>query len=455
VFGARTISRPIVELTELTRRIAGGDFTQTIRTRGGSEIRVLAGSFNEMTRRLNESIEHLKVTTAAKERIESELQIAHEIQMSMVPKIFPPFPDRSEFDIFATLTPAKEVGGDFYEFFFLDEDRLCFAVGDVSGKGVPASLFMAVTKTLLRATAASGGTPGEFLARLNAEICRDNESCMFVTLFCGILTVSTGQVDYSSAGHSLPYRLSRDGVKTLDTFGGRALGLVPSSPYTSGQTVLRPGEALLLYTDGVTEAMDANEALYSEPRLARFLAVNHSSPPRQLIGDLVGDVHHFAGGAPQSDDLTALALLYRGTGQGMSDALDIKLGNRLAELDGVTEKVMDFGRRHGLATRVVHDLTLALEEVLSNVIKHGYPEGGDHEISLRVRVEPGQVRAEIEDDGRPFNPLEAPEPDTTKPLEERAVGGLGIHLVRKLMDALEYRRQGGKNLLTIRKLREP
>jgi serine/threonine-protein kinase RsbW len=139
----------------------------------------------------------------------------------------------------------------------------------------------------------------------------------------------------------------------------------------------------------------------------------------------------------------------------MSDALDIKLGNRLAELDGVTEKVMDFGRRHGLATRVVHDLTLALEEVLSNVIKHGYPEGGDHEISLRVRVEPGQVRAEIEDDGRPFNPLKAPEPDTTKPLEERAVGGLGIHLVRKLMDALEYRRQGGKNLLTIRKLREP
>ena len=142
-----------------------------------------------------------------KQRMEEALKLAHDIQMSMVPKIFPPFPDRSEFDIFATLAPAKEVGGDFYDFFFIDDDHLCFAVGDVSGKGVPASLFMAVTKTLFRATASNGGTPGEILARLNAEICRDNESCMFVTLFCAILNIRTGQVDYSNGGHNLPYYL--------------------------------------------------------------------------------------------------------------------------------------------------------------------------------------------------------------------------------------------------------
>jgi sigma-B regulation protein RsbU (phosphoserine phosphatase) len=183
VFGAKTISRPISDLTEMTRRIAGGDFTQRIDVTAKNEIGTLATSFNEMTRRLTESIEHLKETTAAKERIESELKIAHEIQMSMVPKIFPPFPDRHEFDIFATLVPAKEVGGDLYDFFFIDNDHLCFAVGDVSGKGVPASLFMAVTKTFFKATAANGGTPGEILARLNTEVCRDNESCMFVTFF--------------------------------------------------------------------------------------------------------------------------------------------------------------------------------------------------------------------------------------------------------------------------------
>jgi len=249
-----------------------------------------------------------------KERMEETLKLAHDIQMSMVPKIFPPFPDRSEFDIFATLVPAKEVGGDLYDFFFLDDDHLCFAVGDVSGKGVPASLFMAVTKTLFKAIAGNGGTPGEILARLNTEICRDNESCMFVTLFCGILNIRTGQVDYSNGGHNLPYYLHHEGVSPLENIGGRALGLVEQSPYGSGRMILRPGEALLLYTDGVTEAMDSSETLYSNQRLAEFLVSNRDSSPRQIVGDLVSDIRSFVGVAPQSDDITVLALLYRDRG---------------------------------------------------------------------------------------------------------------------------------------------
>ena len=248
-----------------------------------------------------------------KQRMEETLKLAHDIQMSMVPKIFPPFPDRSEFDIFATLAPAKEVGGDFYDFFFIDNDHLCFAVGDVSGKGVPASLFMAVTKTLFRATASNGGTPGEILARLNTEICRDNESCMFVTLFCAILNIRTGQVDYSNGGHNLPYYLHQRGVSPLENLGGRVLGLVEQSLYASGRMVLASGEALLLYTDGVTEAMNPSETFYSDQRLEQFLGTNRGSAPRQIIGDLIGDVKQFAGGAPQSDDITVLALLYFGT----------------------------------------------------------------------------------------------------------------------------------------------
>ncbi|HYQ97966.1 MAG TPA: GAF domain-containing SpoIIE family protein phosphatase, partial [Candidatus Nitrosocosmicus sp.] len=248
-----------------------------------------------------------------KERMEEALKLAHDIQMSMLPKIFPPFPERHEFDIFASIAPAKEVGGDFYDFFFIDDDHLCFAIGDVSGKGVPASLFMAVTKTLFRATAGSGGTPGEILARLNAQICGDNESCMFVTLFCAILNIRTGQVDYSNGGHNLPYHLHHGGVSPLVNFGGRALGLVEQSPYASGRMVLGPGEALLLYTDGVTEAMDPNERPYSDRRLAGFLASNRCSSPRQIIGDLVNDVRQYAGGAPQWDDITLLALVYFGT----------------------------------------------------------------------------------------------------------------------------------------------
>jgi phosphoserine phosphatase RsbU/P len=248
-----------------------------------------------------------------KERMEEALKLAHDIQMSMLPKIFPPFPERREFDIFATIAPAKEVGGDLYDFFFIDDDHLCFAIGDVSGKGVPASLFMAVTKTLFRSTASNGGTPGEILTRLNAEICRDNESCMFVTLFCGILNIRTGQVDYSNGGHNLPYYLHQNGVSPLENLGGRVLGLVEQSAYASGRMVLRPGEALLLYTDGVTEAMDSSETVYSDQRLAQFLGTNRGSAPRQIIGDLIGDVRQFAGGAAQSDDITVLALLYSGT----------------------------------------------------------------------------------------------------------------------------------------------
>ncbi len=451
IFGAKTISKPIADLTEMTRRIAGGDFTQRIDIRAKNEIGALAFSFNEMTRRLNESIEHLKQTTAAKERIESELQIAHEIQMSMVPKIFPPFPERSEFDIFATLVPAKEVGGDLYDFFFIDNDHLCFAVGDVSGKGVPASLFMAVTKTLFRATAGNGGTPGEILARLNAEICRDNESCMFVTFFCGILNTRTGQVDYSNGGHNLPYYLHHDGISPLENAGGRALGLVEQSPYASKRMVLGPGEGLLLYSDGVTEAMDSSEALYSDQRLARFLASNRRSSPRQIIGDLVSDVRRFAGGAPQSDDITVLALHYLGTTENMTERVEVKLLNKLSELDRFNQKLTEFGGQHGLPDEVMHDLNLALEEILTNIISYGNIDSREHEIRVRLSVQPGEITAEVEDDGQPFNPLDVPEPDTTKSLEDRTIGGLGIHLVRKIVDGLEYKRQGERNLLTIKK----
>ena len=313
------VSRPLSQLTEYAKNLPSQEFKsepdpamEGLSSRG-DEVGRLAEAFLFMQRMLRDYLDHLKKTTAAKERIESDLKIAHEIQMSMVPKIFPAFPERSEFDIFATLVPAKEVGGDLYDFFFLDDDHLCFTVGDVSDKGVPASLFMAVTKTLFRATARTCNTPGEILTRLNTEICRDNESCMFVTLFCGILNIRTGQVDYSNGGHNLPYYLHRDGVSLLENAGGGALGLVEQSPYASGRIVLAPGEALLLYTDGITEAMDLTNTLYSDQRLAEFLETHRGSAPRQIIGDLVSDVRHFTGEAPQSDDITVLALLYFGT----------------------------------------------------------------------------------------------------------------------------------------------
>lgn len=448
------IIRPIGRITSAMTRLAAGDTSVDIPGRERTdEIGVLAATFNGMTRRLNESIEHLKETTAAKERIESELKIAHEIQMSMVPKIFPAFPDRSEFDIFATLAPAKEVGGDLYDFFFSDDDHLCFAIGDVSGKGVPASLFMAVTKTLLKATAGAGGTPGEILARLNAEISRDNDSCMFVTLFFGILNIRTGQVDYCNGGHTLPYRVHRSGATPLKNTGGMALGVVEHSTYASGRIILGAGETLLLYTDGVTEAMNSIDALYSTERLERFLAATRGASPRQMIDALVADVWQYAGGAPQSDDITALALAFVGTSEAMSKGLEIKITNELAELDRLRQILTEFGQRHGLSSRVVHDLNLTLEEILANIISHGYADDGEHEIIARLIAQPDTISIEVEDDAQAFDPLAMPEPDVGAAVADRAVGGLGIHLVRKLMDNLEYQRRGGKNVLRMKKNR--
>jgi sigma-B regulation protein RsbU (phosphoserine phosphatase) len=272
-----------------------------------------------------------------------------------------------------------------------------------------------------------------------------------VTLFCGILNIRTGQVDYSNGGHNLPYYLQQSGVSPLESIGGGALGMVEQSSYASGRMVLGPGEALLLYTDGVTEAMDSGNRPYSDQRLADFLETHRRSAPRQIIGDLVSDVRHFAGEAPQSDDITVLALRYFGTTGKMREELETKLHNKFSELRRLNQTLMEFGQHHGLATTLVHDLNLALEEILTNIISYGYTDNREHEITVSLSAQPGEVRAEVQDDGQPFNPLEVPEPDTTKPLEERAIGGLGIHLVRKLMDGLEYKRQGERNFLTIKK----
>jgi sigma-B regulation protein RsbU (phosphoserine phosphatase) len=280
-----------------------------------------------MSRRLDESIEHLRETTAAKERIESELKIARAIQMSMVPKTFPAFPDRPEFDIFATLAPARDVGGDLYDFFFIDEDHLLFAIGDVSGKGVPAALFMAVTKTLLRATAATAATPGEMLRRLNEELCRDNDSGMFVTLFCGILDVRTGEIDYSNGGHDLPYHLQAGGPRPLENTDGAALGIERDGAYRSGRARLGPGESLFLYTDGLTEAMDATGALFSPERLEQGLRRLQGSGPRQLLRHVMDEVSAFSAGTEQADDITALVLRFAGSTNGMGSGMGSGTGD--------------------------------------------------------------------------------------------------------------------------------
>jgi len=259
------------------------------------------------------ALERARLTEAyvEKQRMEEALKLAHEIQMSILPKIFPPFPQRSEFDLYATIEPAREVGGDFYDFFLTEDDHLCFTIGDVSGKGVPASLFMAVTITLLRVIATRARRPAAVLAELNNELYRDNETGMFVTIFYGVLNIRTGTMEYSNGGHNPPYLLSPPGtVVPLDNPGGMALGVRANALYRAQQIQLRPGESLFLYTDGLTEAMDRAANLFSETRLQACLQEITRAAPPELIRGAVSAVKHFATGAEQSDDMTALAIQY-------------------------------------------------------------------------------------------------------------------------------------------------
>ena len=385
-----------------------------------------------------------------KERMEESLKLAHEIQMSMVPKVFPPFPDRSEFDIFAAMVPAKEVGGDLYDFFFIDSDHLYFAVGDVSGKGVPASLLMAVTKTLFKAAAVNGGSPTEILSRLNTEICLNNESGMFVTLICGVLDVRTGRIDYGNAGHNLPYVLSNGTLATLPNHGGMILGVSEAAEFVAGELRLKPGDQLVLYTDGVTEAMDKDDQFFAEGRLETTLQAMKGRRGKEVVEGVVKAVQHFSNGAPQSDDITLLVLGYMGSKENDQITLSVLLRNDLSELRRVNQTVTEFAENHGLAPELVYRVNLALEEVITNIIYYAYEDSSEHEISVRVSWRDPRIELEIEDDGRPFNPLEAPAPDLEKPLAERRLGGLGIHLMRNMMAELEYRRKNHRNILVLK-----
>ena len=313
VLVANSITRPLRAMTAAAAAIGGGDLGASLPpVTSGDEVGVLTASLEHMKTSLRSHIAALQETTASKERIESELKIAHDIQMSILRRLFPAFPDRKEFDLFALIEPAKEVGGDFYDFFFIDDVHFCFVIADVSGKGVPASLFMAVTKTLIKATATRGIGPEQILAAVNEELSEENEACMFVTLFCGILDTATGELRYANGGHNPPALLRRGASAAfLEVANGLAIGVSTGFPYVQERIVLQPGDALFLYTDGVTEAMTGRGDLFSEARLLQHLDTLRGRPVDEVIGGVMEEIVFFTEDTPQSDDITMMMIAYR------------------------------------------------------------------------------------------------------------------------------------------------
>ena len=460
-FFSKTITRPLNELTKYSQELSQHDFhaashfqfsgTLNSITKRHDEVGDLAQSFQRMEVELGNSIENLKKTTSAKERMESELNIGHEIQMSMLPLLFPAYPERKEFNVHADLFPAREVGGDFYDFYFLEDNLFGFCIGDVSGKGVPAALFMAVTKTLIKSKAMEDSSPASVLSHVNDELSVDNKSSMFVTAFLGILDVKTGELVYANAGHNPPYIVRREtGLERIDKPHGVVLGAMGDMVYNEGHVKLNRGDTILLYTDGVTEAMNSQNELFSEKRLVDLLSSRKYESVDDTVHSTAAAVKHFENGANQADDVTILAVEYLGAAGDLTvekESLEFK--NQPSEISRIIECFNGFAKKYKITDKARQQISTVVDELIHNIISYAYDDDKEHDIILVLELAGDRLKMTITDDGKPFNPFDIETPDTSLPLEERKVGGLGIHLVRSIMDRVFYHRRANKNVITL------
>ena len=447
--------RPLQRLTEEAETIASGQFdAQMPDFRRIDEIGQLSHSFTGMQQSLVRYIEELKETTTQKASIESELNIARAIQMAMLPKTFPPFPDCDEISIYGQLMPAKAVGGDLYDFYIRD-GKLFFCIGDVSGKGIPASLVMAVTRALFRTISAHEAMPERIVSQLSNTIAEDNEMNMFVTLFVGALDLETGQMRYCNAGHDAPLLISRDGrrVGLLPVDSNLPAGVMPGWTFSQQDTVIDMGTTIFLYTDGLTEAENSAHELFGEQRVTDTAQADGTErPPQVLIGQMTAAVHAFVGDAEQSDDLTMMAIQYNPkNGDSGQRRHSITLPNDIMTVPQLQSFVDEAAEDAGLDMSLATSLNLAIEEAVVNVMQYAYPPDTKGTVNIVATVDNGDLSFVISDSGTPFDPTAKADANTSLTAEERPIGGLGIHLVRQIMDEVMYERKDNKNILTLRK----
>ena len=392
----------------------------------------------------------LEAVNAEKERIGSELRIANGIQMGMLPKTFPPYPDRDDMDIFGSLVPAKEVGGDLYDFYIRDE-KLFFCIGDVSGKGVPASLVMSVTRSHFRTVSAHESTPSNIVQNMNEAMTEMNESCMFVTFFVGALDLPTGRLHYCNAGHCPPLLIGNK-VIPLPVDTNIPIGFMADWKYTSQQIMLDPQTSIFLYTDGLTEAENAEEEFFGKKRLMNVvqkLGEKGRPEPEFTIRKMTEAVQRFVNGNEQSDDLTMLAIKYnkRNTSERLQQS--ITLTNDVNTVPKVNDFVDGIAQDLSITPSAAKKLNLALEEAVVNVMDYAYPEGTRGYLDVKAQANDQRLMFIITDTGIPFDPTAQRKVDTSLSVDERPVGGLGIHMVRQLMDSINYERVNDTNVLTL------
>ena len=445
--------QPLRRLADEAETIASGQFDAMLPDfKRIDEIGQLSHSFGNMQQSLVKYIDELKNTTAQKASIESDLRIASGIQMGMLPEQFPTREDRDDVELYASLTPAKEVGGDLFDFYFRDE-KLFFCIGDVSGKGVPASLFMAVTRSTFRTVSAHESMPDRIVTIMNKTIADMNKNHMFVTLLVGVLDLPTGRLHYCNAGHDAPLLIGA-GVGELPCDPNIPVGFMPTWKYSLQEARIFTGTTILLFTDGLTEAMNADYEQFQMERVnevANRALSNQQQSPRQLIAQMTDAVHEFVGDAEQSDDLTMMAIQYIKQQSDVKMRKSIVLPNDTQEVPRLNAFVDEVCKSVGFDEDKTMEIKVAVEEAVVNVMNYAYPPEQRGDVTIEAASNDIRLKFTIIDSGKPFDPTVQNEVDTTLSAEARSIGGLGIHLIRQNMDSINYERVDNLNVLTLRK----
>ena len=429
----------------------------------GDEIENLYFTLSDMEKDINGFEKDLTKVVQERERIGTEMSLAMRIQNDVLPSTFPAFPDRTDFDIHASMIPAKEVGGDFYDYFFIDEDHLAMLIADVSGKGVPAALFMMASKILLDTTAMEGLSPAAILEKANERIARGNSQEMFVTVWLGIIELSTGKLTAANAGHEYPIIRHADRkYEVLRDRHGFVIGGMEGMKYHDYEIQMEPGSDLFVYTDGICEATDTENRQYGLDRLLETLNSLEDRTPKTVSDKINRSVKNYTGEAPQFDDVTLLAFHYTGPDAKNDEAADnhkeeyimkeMTLEATVNNIPRVTDFVNAELEALDCPMKAQMQIDIAIDELFGNIAQYAYdPLTGPATVRVEVGEDPMAVIITFIDHGKPYDPLAAREPDITLNAEEREIGGLGVFLVKKTMDEITYEYKDGQNILRIKK----
>lgn len=434
------ILRSINKIRDRLCEIGTGEFPkEPLVLNSKDEIGEMAESVNEMVKSLKEN-----------QRIVAELSLATDIQRHMLPSEFPAFPEySSEFDIYAMMNPAKEIGGDFYDFFMLDNKHIALVIADVAGKGVPAALVMMIAKIMIKNQTLLSMQPDDVLTIVNQMFCEDSQSGLFVTVWLGIFNIETGLLTFANAGHNPPaIKLSGEDFSFLRNKPNLVLAGMEGTRYHKNEIIMHPGDRLLLYTDGVTEATNEVTELYGEARLKSYLDIHAADSATELIHGIRTDIDRFTHETEQFDDITMLVFDYKKRLE--SNAAEQKFKANTEELPQVTEFIESELNKLNCPVHALMQISVAAEEIFVNIAKYAYGETSSG-VAISIFPEKEGVSVCFKDRGLPFDPLAQKDPDITLAAESRQIGGLGIFIVKKTMDKVDYKYTNSQNILTITK----